>query len=598
MPQPTSSDARPPRPWADTVAVVSSGIAVSIFAGIIEAAIRRFGVPGIERLADVGNAFFWILPVGLALVNLPIVVVVAASHRLWPAAVTEARAAMVSTLLPSVSVSLAVLTTRIAEPVHAILALGIATMVGRAVAARPGGFRRLLRVAVPILLVAPPVALAMVLVSRARAARLTAAVPDRGAPNVLLVVWDTVRRPSLSLYGHDRPTSPQLTKRAAGGVVFEAAYSTAPWTLPSHASMFTGLHMQDLSTTWTAPLDRSRVVVAEIFSRAGYRTAGITANLMATHRPTGLARGFQHYEDSRIGRRPREYIGQLSLSQRLRRHQPFQRWSTFQGTWKDAEEISRSFLRWLAQSPPDRPFFAFLNYFDAHQPYRSPPEFRARFQGRGVQDRYDAGIAYVDAELDRLLTELERQGLLANTIVVVTSDHGEEFGEHGFEGHGESLHAQVLSVPLVVIAPGRVPAGIRLPQVTSTRHVGPTLVALAGLDSTFGRLGGESLARFWTDSASARDTALAGAHEGVNQLAETQISGGPATAIIDDRYHYIRTGRGREFLFGVADDPGQRHDLIGVDSLKPVIERTRRHLSTRLGEAWIQGPGAPASRAP
>jgi arylsulfatase A-like enzyme len=596
MSQPTSPDARLPRPWADTVTVFSYGIAVSIFAGIIEAAIRRFGLPGIDRLADVGNAFFWILPVGLALVNLPIAVVAAAGHRLWPAAVTEARAAIVSTLLPAVSVSLAVLTTRVAEPVHLILALGIATMAGRAVAARPEGFRRLLRVAVPLLLVAPPGALAILLASRARAARMADTGPNPGAPNVLLVVWDTVRKPSLSLYGYDRPTSPNLTTRAAGGVAFERAYSTAPWTLPSHASMFTGLAMQDLSTTWTAPLDGSHPVAAELFSRAGYRTAGFTANLMATHRPTGLARGFQRYEDWRIGRRPQEYVGQLYLSERLRKHQPFKRWSILQGHWKDADSISRSFLGWLANSPADRPFFAFLNYFDAHQPYRSPPEFRARFQGRGLQDRYDAGIAYVDAELERLLAELDRRGLLANTIVVVTSDHGEEFGEHGFEGHGESLHAQVLNVPLVVIAPGRVPAGVRIAQVTSTRHIGPTLVDLAGLDSTHGRLGGQSLARFWTDSASAVDTALAGAHEGVNQAAETQISGGPATAIIDDRYHYIQTGRGRELLYSVGDDPDQRHDLIGVDSLKPIIERTRRHLSTRLGAPWI--PGTPAGRAP
>jgi arylsulfatase A-like enzyme len=211
-----------------------------------------------------------------------------------------------------------------------------------------------------------------------------------------------------------------------------------------------------------------------------------------------------------------------------------------------------------------------------------------------VLDRYDASIAYLDAELERLLTVLERRGLLANTIVVVTSDHGEEFGEHGFVGHGESLYAQVLSVPLVVIAPGRAPAGVRISRVVSTRHLGATLVGLAGLGSGYGRLGGESLASFWRDTAAADDTVLAGVHQGINQEQESQITGGRAVALIDSRYHYIRTGRGGELLFDTATDPEQQHNLVGDDSSKPVLERTRRYLSARLGPDWVPNPYPPS----
>ena len=588
MPPNTSTpNARPPRPWAGALTVLTYGVSVSVLAGILEAAIRQFGLPGVARLADVGNAFFWILPVGIALVNLPVVATVAAAHMFWPLRMTVGRAVAAGTVIPALSISLAAATTRIADPVHLILALSAAVLVGRAAAAHPGGFRRVLRLAAPILVAVPPVTVAVIVVSRSRADRVEATAPAPGSPNVLLVVWDAVRKQSLSLYGYDRPTTPALADRAARGVVFERAYSTAPWTLPSHASMFTGHDMPELSASWTTPLDRSRLLVSEMFTRAGYRTAGFTANLMATHRPTGLARGFQHYEDWGFGRQPVEYVGQLSFSQRLRKYPPFNSWPILRGFWKHVEDVNRSFLRWLARSPGDRPFFAFLNYFDAHQPYRSPRSLRDRYQGRGVRDRYDASITYLDVELERLLTELESRGLLANTIVVVTSDHGDEFGEHGFEGHGESMHAQVLNVPLVVIAPGRVPSGARISRVVSTRHIGPTLVELAGLGTTHGRLAGESLSRFWVDPAEAADTVLAGAHEGLNQPEGSQITGGPAIALIDDRYHYIHTGRGRELLFATAADPEQRHDLAGHDSMATVLDRTRRYLLARLGREWL-----------
>jgi arylsulfatase A-like enzyme len=588
MLRPTPSDeARPPRRWASALIILGYGISASTVAGIVEAAIRRFGLPWAERLPDVSNAFFWILPVGIALLNLPFMALAAAANRIWPTRVTVARGVMAGTVIPALSISLALATTRIAEPVHLLLALSVAALAGRAVANHPVGFRRLLLVAAPILMAIPPVTVAVVLVSRARAARALASAPAPGSPNVLLVVWDAVRRPNLSLYGYQRPTSPKLAARAAGGVVFERAYSTAPWTLPSHASMFTGFAMQDLNASWTAPLDRSRLVVSEVFSRAGYRTAGFTANLMATHRPTGLARGFQSYEDWRFGREVAEYVGQTFLSERLRKHQPFRRWLIFQGYWKHAEDVNHSFLRWLDRSPGDRPYFAFLNYFDAHWPYRSTRALRARFGAEAEQDRYDAAIAYLDTELDRLLGELDRRGLLANTIVLLTADHGEEFGEHGFLQHGESLYAQALSVPLVVIAPGRAPAGLRISRAVSTRHVGPTLVGLAGLDSAHGRLAGESLARFWSDATGAEDTVLVGVHQGINQQNENQITGGPATALIGQRYHYVRTGRGVEHLFDIDADPEEHRDLIGVDSLKPAVERTRHYLATRLGREWV-----------
>src|SRR5262249_30983432 len=145
---------------------------------------------------------------------------------------------------------------------------------------------------------------------------------------------------------------------------------------------------------------------------------------------------------------------------------------------KSAAEISRAFLDWLT-SEEQRPFFVFLNYFDAHAPYRPPPPFDLRFgrkrasawsrvahtplippfELKAMVDSYDGTLAYLDSQLELLFSALESQGILENTLVIITSDHGEEFGEHGLLDHGNSLYLASVHVPLVIHFPGRVPAG-------------------------------------------------------------------------------------------------------------------------------------------
>ncbi|MGH7657200.1 MAG: sulfatase, partial [Gemmatimonadales bacterium] len=310
-----------------------------------------------------------------------------------------------------------------------------------------------------------------------------------GAPNILLIILDTVRASSLSLYGYDQPTTPGLDQRAKRGAVFDRALSTTSWTLPSHASMFTGRYPYNFPASWEIPLGSEFPTLAEVLQEHGYATGGFVANLLYTQRESGLARGFIHYEDFRVSRE--QLKESTALGQRI---------YEWQGGWvsakraydrKPGEEVSSSFLRWVDQTR-DAPFFAFLNYYDAHVPYRAPQPWRDRFKtGRRDRDRYDASIAFLDQEIDGLLEELQARGHLENTIVVLTSDHGELFGEHGLEGHGNGLYDPTLHVPLVIWYPPVVQTGRRIERPVTLRDLPATLLDLAGIANH--PLGGTSL---------------------------------------------------------------------------------------------------------
>src|SRR4030095_264806 len=188
--------------------------------------------------------------------------------------------------------------------------------------------------------------------------------PGEAPVNVLLSVLDTVRAWSMSAYGYSRATTPVLAHWAQGGVRFSRAFSTAPWTLPSHASIFTGRWPHQLSADWLVPLDRKTPVLAEYFRSRGYLTAGFVANTLYCSYETGLSRGFQQYQDYRVT------PGTVLLSSSLAKffNDDPDLWHRLKR--KDAAQIDGDFLEWLDRRPRDAPFFAFLNYFDAHDPYQ------------------------------------------------------------------------------------------------------------------------------------------------------------------------------------------------------------------------------------
>jgi len=430
--------------------------------------------------------------------------------------------------------------------------------------------------------------------------RTVAALPAVAGnpPNVILITLDTVRSMSLSLYGYERPTSPALERLAGMGVCFERAFATAPWTTPSHASMFTGRFPHELSIDWEAALDTQQPTLAEVLSEHGYVTAGFIANTERCSFESGLDRGFAHYEDygvsagQAIRTSPVRFVADRIREGRGDFEVPGR---------KSAARLNSDFLRWLTNRSENRPFFAFLNYYDAHDPYLPPEDFALRFapafhtvryrdhgafpdmprgtvslgdrytpaQFRYLNDTYDGSIAYLDQQLGLLFSELEGRSVLENTVVIITSDHGEQFGEHGLPGHANSLYLQTLQVPLLILFPARVPRGQRIAHPVSLRDLANTVLDLAGIGGgpTFP---GDSLARYMGTRSGD------GSLDGPAPLAELQrglrvpewfpSAKGDMKALIAGNLHYILNGDGSEQLFDYVNDSLERNNLMETNA--------------------------------
>jgi arylsulfatase A-like enzyme len=406
--------------------------------------------------------------------------------------------------------------------------------------------------------------------------------PPANAPNVLIIVLDAVRAADLSAYGYERNTSPALQNFARRSVLFESAIVTAPWSLTSHASIFTGRYPHEMSADWDVPLDGTHATLAEVLRNRGYLTAGFVANSYYGRPQFGLGRGFAHYENRRFG--PAAMIGTEKLGNALVRAFNRSTNNYYRPGRLDAGEINHRVLRWVPR-PGERPFFVFINYFDAHDPYAPPAPYNRFFSRRepptrrvheslpmppadlrGLRDAYDQSIAYLDSRLGALLNELEARQMLSNTVVVVTADHGEEFGEHGWASHGNGLYFPSLHVPLVISFPKRVPGGQTVTGPVTLRDLPATVLDLLGAGDS-PALPGNSLARRWAsspDSVRSSDSPVLSEVRAPNDVpAWFALAKGDMKSIILGNHHYIRNGDGREELFDISVDPWEKTNLAG-----------------------------------
>ena len=313
---------------------------------------------------------------------------------------------------------------------------------------------------------------------------------ERDRPNLLVVLVDTLRADHLGLYGYDRPTSPRLDALAAEAVVFENAIAQSSWTKPAVATLLTGLSpLAHGVNSPEAGLPDTAPRLAESLAGAGYRTAAVVTNAHLGE-GSGFAAGFERYD----------FLPDAP---------------------NDAPEAVGRALSWLAEHDGSKPFFLYLHLIDPHAPYAPSEEARRRFARaeqarglgsvsflrrlaareiepsqevtRGLIDLYDAEIADTDRHLGVLWDELERRGLLRDTLLVFVSDHGEAFGDHGVFGHGWDLHQEVLRVPLFIRPPGG-GAGRREASPVSQMDVTATLLGAAGLAPLPGSAGRDLLA--------------------------------------------------------------------------------------------------------
>jgi arylsulfatase A-like enzyme len=270
---------------------------------------------------------------------------------------------------------------------------------------------------------------------------------------------------------------------------------------------------------------------------------------------------------------------------------------------KSAADVNAEFLSWLS-SHPASPFFAFLNYFDAHSPNSPPSSFQRKFGSNGkvldlqnerhhsaenirrFADAYDDGIAYMDEQMGALLDALNAKGILDKTLVVITADHGEQLGEHGFLYHGNTLYRPSLTVPLLLRLPGRVPAAMRISTPVSLVDLPATILDLAGLADDHAPLPGTTLAIHWRNHAQQVRT-------GSPLLSEVSrveaagdwlpVSKGSMRSLVADGFHYIRNGDGREELYDFEHDLEEEHDLSDRPEHRQDIERLRKMVEDASG---------------
>jgi arylsulfatase A-like enzyme len=272
--------------------------------------------------------------------------------------------------------------------------------------------------------------------------------------SILLVTLDTTRADRIGCYGRANAGTQSLDALAARGARFERAYTTAPITLPAHASLLTGSYppYHGLRDNGLAALDESVETLAETCRRAGLRTAAAVSGFPVA-RPFGLAQGFERYDD--------EFDPAPEGAGAIRERR--------------GAATARVAADWLATLGSGEGFFLWVHLFDAHEPYRAPAEFAARFP----DDAYQAEVACADAALGQLLAALTQLGREGDTLVCVAADHGEGLGEHGEETHALLLYDSTLHVPLVLAGPGIAPRVVAEP--VSLADVAATLVDEAGV---------------------------------------------------------------------------------------------------------------------
>lgn len=392
-------------------------------------------------------------------------------------------------------------------------------------------------------------------------------------PDIILVSVDTLRADHVGSYGYARDTTPHLDARATAGTRFASAWSPAPWTLPAHVSMLSGVSPLTHGVVESElVLGPDLPLVQEAFSAAGWHTGGVVSSLFVSSR-YGLDRGFEHFHDFGI-------------------HDPK---TNLQAT-VDAEQVFGEARRWVSTLPAGEPVFLFLHVYDPHYPCAAPGEHGKRFDAsteavpyrryshylrhpldpatlQQVTDGYDEEIAYVDHALDQLVTTWEQAGRKA--VWTVVSDHGEELGERGSWGHGHTLYPEQLHVPWITWG-FPVQAGVIEDRV-ALEDVPLTLAGLAGVD-------------FTTDQAVDRSPQLLGGENPAGRLPPARIASTSRFKTSRIRYHeppwdlYLDLRSGEKSLCKLGEDPTCATERLETD---PVIaDFMEDRLWPMLGTPW------------
>lgn len=529
-------------------------------------------VHALQRLSPhvlllLGDDTVWMAPLAVFLLLLAVGVALRLVQRLRR---RQANDLLMPVFLLLVSLGIMLAYPRLQWAASVVVAAGVAFQGTRVYRRRTAVFDTLVRRSL-----IPLVALVLVLagslaVTRWRERRPVNVSPPAGSPNVLFIILDTVRE--LDFDGGDALAHylPRLAKTAERGVRFTVALAPSSWTLPSHASMFTGRWPSEHRSNWNQPLDDHFATLAEALRELGYHTAAFVGNRNYVSRETGLAQGFQQFHNLTIG--PGELLRSSMLLRKVIESPRFKNligWHEMLGR-RHAPRVTGEALRWMS-GHSSQPFFVFLNYFDAHYPYLPPAPYDSavrvlgggRDRGLRFQEDFDgrlpapavleegkaayaAAMRYLDAQVAGLLDSLEERGALKNTWVILTADHGEEFGEHGVTGHGHNLYRTTVQVPLVIWGPGLEPGTSDAP--VSLRNIPATVMEWIRPGGP-GGFPGVSLLQLRTTGDSARSELIWQA----GMLPVDSLGGADLTAWVRDSTRLIRTGSRGEKEFLLSD---------------------------------------------
>jgi arylsulfatase A-like enzyme len=439
---------------------------------------------------------------------------------------------------------------------------------------------------------------------------MTSNLPEASseAPNVIVLVVDTLRADHLSSYGYDRDTSPFMDGLAVEGVRFEHAISPASWTQPSHASMLTGRYTYETHAE-NQPLDDTYPTIGEIMQVNGYRTGGFSANTLFFTRRQGHGRGFLHFEDN-YQSIPDAFFNS-SLYGFLFDFYGLRKALNYEGvpTRVLASDINHAVLNWIDRDK-NAPFFVFMNYFDVHDPYTPPEPYRSKYATtpnpggliNGFVERYspsltpeqiqteieayDGSISYVDDQIKALFSELDARDLLDNTIVIITSDHGESLGEHGLLQHSASLYLEEIHVPLIVWGPGYISAGKTVDIPVTITALPTTILSL--IDANDDPFPGPSLAVLMSN-----EDVPANWPDPISELAQmvgaaekNPSTHGAMKSVVGTKMQYIVHEHFGEELYNWRDDPQEMTNLIEDTSSKSAADSFSDYLQNLIGELF------------
>ncbi len=397
--------------------------------------------------------------------------------------------------------------------------------------------------------------------------------------NVILIVLDTVRADHLSCYGYEQPTTPNLDKfNVDDALKFNKSYSTSNWTLPGHASIFTGkypishgAHFPPAESNIDLnafPLIDNELTLAEILRSHGYQTVGVSANTIFVNKEYGLNQGFNYwYSKSPFKYEPVVWTVLRNL------HHCFQ-YIEAADPYFSANKINNIVYKWLNDEYKNQPFFMFINYMDAHIPYIPPSPYKYMFKGRKkiplgvdipgiekgektisqpekehIRSLYDGEIAYLDHHLGMLFKRLKSMNLYKDSIIIVTSDHGEELGEHGLVDHGHHLYEPEIKIPILIKLNNNTEMDknlIKKDRPVQNMDIFPTVLDLLNIEIPDNNQGVSLFSK-------KEHPIISECYGALNR---------DLTSIIKNNYKYIYSSNGDDKLFDLSNDKNEKNNII------------------------------------